>query len=277
MAIPVNLPCDGTPVLSVGATLSVKDPDTGDKIFVGGVTSFDGPQMSRGEIDTTRLCSTAKESVPDLPDYGTFSSNIQTMFGNLGQKILVENFSTSTSAGAFVPLDFTLTIPDDGYGRGLCTVDFKGYVTAFPISGAVSQVVATALSIRITGQPVISTPDTTAAHVVINPTTLRESSANNGEITGSVQILVYGDTFAGTDGAVLPGATASGVPAGLSAVFTKLNASTAVLSFTGTAVDHDAGDSAAITFTLGNTAFTGGDASKIGGVTNRAISIVFTD
>ena len=70
------LNCDGAAVLSYGAKLRVKDPATNTKIDVGGLTDFNGPQTSRGEIETTTLCSTSKEYALDLKDNGTFKSII---------------------------------------------------------------------------------------------------------------------------------------------------------------------------------------------------------
>lgn len=143
---------NGGAVVSYGATLQVKNPTGTNYVHVGGITDFNGPQTTRGEIDATTLGSAAKEYVLDLKDHGTFTSKMQTRLGDPGQKILVANLdSTST-------LDFRLALPDDGLGNGEVTISFAGRVQSFPIAGALGQVISTDLSIRITSDVDIQLP-----------------------------------------------------------------------------------------------------------------------
>jgi hypothetical protein len=119
--------------------------NSGTKIDIGGLTDFNGPQTSRGEIETTTLCSTAKEYALDLKDLGTFTSTMQTRYGDPAQKILLANMDSTDT------LEFELVLPDDGYGNGPVTLGFNGRVQSFPVQGSMGQVITTSLSIRITG------------------------------------------------------------------------------------------------------------------------------
>ena len=136
---------EGTAVVSYGAKLRVKDPANGTKLDVGGLTDFNGPQTSRDEIDITTLASTAKEYALDLKDLGTFTSTMQTRYGDPAQQVLLANMDSTET------LEFELVLPDDGYGNGQVTLGFKGRVQSFPIQGSMGQVITTSLSIRITG------------------------------------------------------------------------------------------------------------------------------
>ena len=143
---------NGAAVLSYGAKLRVKDPSNGTKIDVGGLTDFSGPQTSRGEIETTTLTSTAKEYALDLKDLGTFTSTMQTRYGDPAQQILLANMDSTDT------LEFELVLPDDGYGNGPVTLDFDGRVQSFPVQGSMGQVITTSLSIRITGDVAFTFP-----------------------------------------------------------------------------------------------------------------------
>ena len=136
---------NGAAVLSYGAKLRVKDPASGTRIDVGGLTDFNGPQTSRSEIDATTLASTAKEYVLDLKDLGTFAGTMQTRYGDPAQRILLANMDSTDT------LEFDLVLPDDGYGNGQVVISFKGRVQSFPVQGSMGQVITTSLSIRITG------------------------------------------------------------------------------------------------------------------------------
>lgn len=142
--------CDGSAVASYGAKLQVKPTLAApDYMDIGGVTDFNGPQTSRGKIDSTTLCSKAKEYVMDLKDNGTFTSNLQTRLGDPAQQLLIEGLDARD------PYYFRLVLPDDGYGGGPVKIDFAANVEAFPISGSMGQVITTSLSLSITGDVTI--------------------------------------------------------------------------------------------------------------------------
>lgn len=146
---------NGAAVLSFGARLFVKDPITDTLILVGGLTDFNGPQVSRGEIETTTLESSAKEYALDLKDYGTFTSTMQTRMGDPAQKLLLDNMDTTDV------LSFELTLPDDGFGNGEVRIAFDARVQSFPIQGSQGAVITTSLTLRITGDVEFIYPQTT--------------------------------------------------------------------------------------------------------------------
>lgn len=143
----------GNAVIAYGAKLYVEDPDTaGSKLLVGGLTDFNGPQVSRNEIDVTTLESTAKEYALDLKDYGTFTSTMQTRYGDPSQQILLKNMDSPD------PLSFELVLPDDGYKNGEVTIAFQARVQSFPVQGSPGQAITTSLSLRITGDAKFTFP-----------------------------------------------------------------------------------------------------------------------
>lgn len=106
-------------------------------------------------------------------------------------------------------------------------------------------------------------------------TTFTEAGANDGSIATTSTITLNGDTFTGTNGENWS-SLVSNVPAGLTAVLTRTSATTASLSFTGTAANHaDANDIANLTVTFTNGYFTGGNAANIAGATTNNLVIDF--
>lgn len=146
---------NGAAVLSFGARLWVNDPATDTLILVGGLTDFNGPQVSRGEIETTTLESEAKEYALDLKDYGTFTSTMQTRMGDPAQQLLLANMDGTEA------LSFELTLPDDGFGNGEVKIAFNARVQSFPIQGAQGSVITTSLTLRITGDVTFTQPTVT--------------------------------------------------------------------------------------------------------------------
>lgn len=261
--------CDGSAVLSYGAKLRVKDPASATKIDVGGLTDFNGPQTSRGEIETTTLCSTAKEYALDLKDMGTFTSTMQTRYGDPAQQILLANLDSTDT------LEFDLILPDDGYGNGPVTLTFDGRVQSFPVQGSMGQVITTSLSIRITGDVRFDFPASLGAHLAYSTFVLNEAANNDGEVSGVISVVLSGDTFAGTDGDPIAAVTFTGTPAGLTGHVQKINGTTAVINFSGNATSHAEADKAQIVLSFQDAAFTTGPASVINGATNRQITINF--
>ena len=144
----------GSAVIAYGTKLQVKATAAATTYLeVGGVTDFNGPQASRGEIDVTTLCSKAKEYSLDLKDNGTFTATLQTRLGDPAQALLLAGLD---SPDAYY---FRLVLPDDGYGGGEVKIEFAARVQSFPISGSMGQVISTSLSLRITGDvSFITTP-----------------------------------------------------------------------------------------------------------------------
>lgn len=261
--------CDGAAVLSYGAKLRVKDPATGTKIDVGGLTDFNGPQTSRGEIEITTLCSTSKEYALDLKDNGTFTSTMQTRYGDPAQQILLANMDSTET------LEFELVLPDDGYGNGEVVMTFNGRVQSFPVQGSMGQVITTSLSIRITGDVDFHFPASLGTRLSYSTFVLNEAAGNDGSVSGVISAVLFGDTFTGADGAEITAVTFTGTPTGLSPHVQKINSTTAVINFSGNAANHAEEDKAQITLSFGDAAFTTGPVSAISGSTNRQITINF--
>ena len=82
-----------------------------------------------------------------------------------------------------------------------------------------------------------------------------ESDANDGSVTGSIIAMLEGDTFNGTNGDILGSAVvsvSSGLPPGLTAVFTRTSDKVVTLTLDGNATAHEDGndeDSLTINFT----------------------------
>lgn len=121
-------------------------------------------------------------------------------------------------------------------------------------------------------------PPPPAPVVTYSAAKVSEAAANDGSITQKLTITLANDTFTGSDGAVLAGAEVTNVPTGLTAVVTKQSATTAELSFTGSATAHaNANDITGLTVALGDAAFTSGDASKVTGATTANIGLDFIE
>lgn len=261
--------CEGTAVLSYGAYLQVQDPADQSWLYLAGLTGFNGPNVTRGEIDVTKLCSDAKEYVLDLKDNGTLTADCQTMLGTRSQRLVWAGLDATDA------YNFRLVLPDDGLGNGIVTMTFAARVSGFPITGAMGQVLTSSLSLRITGDIDIEYPADLGAHLSYTGFTLEESSENDGAISGVIGVVVSGDTFTGAPGDALAGVTFTNVPTGLTANAQKINDTTAIINFSGAAASHDAGTSVAVGVTFGDAAFTTGPASAIGGTSNRQITINF--
>ena len=107
--------------------------------------------------------------------------------------------------------------------------------------------------------------------------TFVEAAANDGSIHTTAILTLSGDTFAGTVDQAL-NFTPGNVPAGLAASLIKTSATTATLSLTGNAANPvDSNDVSNLTVTLGDSAFTGGNASGVTNASRSDLSINFAD
>ncbi|MBS1187377.1 MAG: hypothetical protein H6R04_1395 [Burkholderiaceae bacterium] len=116
------------------------------------------------------------------------------------------------------------------------------------------------------------------ASIAYSSTTFSESVNNDGSISTVTTLTLSGDTFTGSDGAALAGATIANVPAGLTAVVTKTSDTTATITLSGKATAHaNSNDVSNLTLTLGNAAFTSGNAASVTGATKSDLKIDFSD
>lgn len=110
-----------------------------------------------------------------------------------------------------------------------------------------------------------------------------ESTEKDGSIDGSLNIYISGETFTNAGGSLTFGSnySISSIPSGLNpSLSVEADGLSAVLTFTGSAADHQAINSlSSLEFTFFNTAFTGGDASVVSNSTaaDSEIGIDFDD
>jgi hypothetical protein len=130
--------------------------------------------------------------------------------------------------------------------------------------------------------------DLTNSRVLIFPTryafaysasSFAESAANDGTIGTSVSVTLTGESFASSSGVLTRdvGYSIVGLPAGLTEVITITSASTATISFTGAATDHESSNNISnITLTFLSPALKNVAASSVEGNTTT-FSMSFTN
>lgn len=108
--------------------------------------------------------------------------------------------------------------------------------------------------------------------------TFSEANVNSGEIANTVTLTLQSSTdFANVTFADTTHYTITGVPTGLSAVVTRIDAKTVTVSISGSATAHaNTDDVLNISLSFTDAAFTGGAvASTIGGATNKRLYVDF--
>lgn len=119
---------------------------------------------------------------------------------------------------------------------------------------------------------------TPAPAITYSTTTFAEAAANDGSMGNTATITLSNGTFAGTDGEPLSGVIVSNVPAGMTAVVRRTDATHATLALEGHATSHaNANDIANLTVTFGNAAFTSGNAGAVTGATRADLVVDFAD
>lgn len=136
---------DASAVKSAGTILEVKDPNADAWKVICGITDFSGPTASRGEIDVTTLCSTAKEYELDIPDYGTLTLNGLSLPGSESHSLLDDLFRTAEKTR------FRITLVDDGMGNGAVTMEFDARVSGKPLTAAQGDVLKVSITLRLSG------------------------------------------------------------------------------------------------------------------------------
>ncbi|MBA4304736.1 MAG: hypothetical protein C0424_10970, partial [Sphingobacteriaceae bacterium] len=128
-----------------------------------------------------------------------------------------------------------------------------------------------------TNPPVVN--PSPAPLLTFSTVTFNESSANNGSIGNTATLTLSNNkTFAGTNGAALTGVTFTNVPAGLTASLVRTGTTTATLSFTGAAtLNNNADDVNNVGVSLGDAAFTGGNAAGVTGSSRQDLILNFNN
>lgn len=109
--------------------------------FIPEIKTLGGPDGSSPLIDVTDLDSTAKEYLLGLKDEGSFSLGIMYIPANSVHQTLRAAFNNSTT------MQFRMTFSD----AGTTVWEFTGLVQNFPMSGAVDEVIAATVTIKISG------------------------------------------------------------------------------------------------------------------------------
>ncbi|MCT4642698.1 MAG: DUF2341 domain-containing protein [Bacteriovoracaceae bacterium] len=108
-----------------------------------------------------------------------------------------------------------------------------------------------------------------------------EDGANNGSITDTIDIDLTGTSFTGTNGVAYVASTqytVANVPAGLTAVVTKINSTKLRLSFTGTASSHAAANNITnLTLNLLDAAFVSNAAAGVTDSSKADYTVTFFD
>lgn len=111
--------------------------------------------------------------------------------------------------------------------------------------------------------------------ITYSSNTFQESSVNDGSISNTITLKLTGDTFKGSAGKL---GKITNTPPGLTAVLTKQDDTTALLSLSGKATAHNAtNDIHNLTVTLGDADFISGKASSVSGATISNLDVRFID
>lgn len=118
--------------------------------FVSGceAKTFNGFDGQSAEVDITTLCSEAREYLPGLQDFGTFSFDVNLVPNDLFQVEMMEAKRLRQLRA------FRLVLPAGQDGVQFEYV-FDAFVRQFSISGGVDQPLAGSVALRVTGEPVL--------------------------------------------------------------------------------------------------------------------------
>jgi hypothetical protein len=118
--------------------------------FIDGceVKSFNGFDGQAAEVDVTTLCSTAREYIPGLQDFGSFNFDVN-LVPNDPFQVAVNAAKASMEKRAF-----KLTLPPGEDGAQFAYI-FDAFVRQFTISGGVEQAIAGSVVLRVTGAPTL--------------------------------------------------------------------------------------------------------------------------
>ncbi|MBY4676804.1 DUF4214 domain-containing protein [Marinobacterium arenosum] len=265
----------------------------GDTAFVGGDASavtgatndsiainFADPVVKSLSYSRTTFAE-ANANDGSIAATSTLTLENETFTGTNGQAISGVSFSN-------VPTGLTASLVKAS--ATTATLSFTGNAAAHANANDISNITVTlgnsafvgADASEVTGATndsiAIDFADPVAKSLSYSQTSFSEAAGNDGSITATATLTLTNETFSGTNGQAISGASFANVPTGLTASLVKASATTATLSFTGNATAHaDANDISNLTVTLGNSAFVGGDASEVTGATTNNLAIDFAD
>lgn len=157
-------------VRTQGTDLFTIDPETGEVLDVGCVTSIDGIDATRDQIETTCLNSSDREYEAGLgtPGTATFGLNVDpsnpvhVRLYELKQAGVTLPWAIGWGDGPRQP-DGTINLPPTGVDSdgdfilptGRSWLTFQGYLSSFPFSFALNAVVTSSVGIQISGSQVL--------------------------------------------------------------------------------------------------------------------------
>jgi hypothetical protein len=146
----VNIDASGYAAAGTAGTATVQELICGCE-----TKSYSGFDGSSAEVDVTTMCSTAREYISGLQDFGSFSFDVNLVPGDEFQ------IELNKAKAALEKRTFVLRIPPDNEGVQYAYV-FDAFVRSFSISGGVDQALSGSVSLRVTGEPILVELGTTA-------------------------------------------------------------------------------------------------------------------
>lgn len=146
---------------SQGTELYYIDPETGDVVQVGCVTSIDGIDTSIDQIETTCLESLARTYEAGLATPGAANFGINVDPSEEGHVRLHQlKVAGTTLKWALGWSDGTGTPPTESSGEfalpeNRSWITFEGFMNSFPFNFALNSVVQSTVGIQISGEPVL--------------------------------------------------------------------------------------------------------------------------
>lgn len=148
-------------VRTQGTDLYFQDPDTGEILSAGCITSIDGIDTTIEQVETTCLNENARTYIAGLATPGTATFGINTDLKDSNHLRLLELKQTgvtiqwaigwSESPGT-PPTDFTSAGWVLPTSRSWLT--FEGFMNSFPFSFALNSVVTSTIGIQVSGEVV---------------------------------------------------------------------------------------------------------------------------
>jgi len=148
-----------------GSDMYTIDPDTGEVLDIGCVTSIDGIDTTIDQIETTCLNSAAREYVAGLatPGSATFGINVDPsnpVHVRLHQLKTAGTTLQWAIGWADGPQGLAPTVTTDSEGdyvfdfpAARSWIAFEGFMNSFPFTFALNAVVASTVGIQVSGEP----------------------------------------------------------------------------------------------------------------------------
>jgi hypothetical protein len=136
------------------------DPDGGDVVEVGCVTSIDGLDAARDQIETTCLDSESRTYVGGMPTPGAATFTINADPSDPSHIRLHELYREGTTLDWAIGWGDGFEIPPTGDSSGFTLpstrtwLTFEAYLAGFPFSFTLNSVVTSAIPLQVASLPV---------------------------------------------------------------------------------------------------------------------------